>query len=438
MQTKPKARSNEATDADLRARAESARRDLLDRRAERSARPPLRFWRQQAHFTTPASGAPAKAIRGLAPVERLLDRFGIAIDDVAEASGAPVEALRAVLDKSDRSPLVMVDAEDAIAPTPEATRRAREEATRVFRDEDWGPTLAFYRPSGLALESCVDDLHDVLIGAGEGRSPEAYPIDGVIWPKVESADEIEWVGGALGAIERRLDLPENRIKLEFLIESGAAAARALEIAEAAAPRLVGVIWGVADYSADIGLPAIRRDHPMCDWARAAAINAAGAVGVPAIDAMTLNYPTPIHRGDDLTRERRDENRAKILGALAEVYADAQAGAALGMSGKWVGHPLQLWMVMAAYRDAIEADAVARDLEEIAAYRRAVDSGAGAAILGAGERAYMADRATDRHLRARLRKATAWGAIDPARAFELDLVSIGERNDLDGTPTRERP
>jgi hypothetical protein len=109
-----------------------------------------------------------------------------------------------------------------------------------------------------------------------------------------------------------------------------------------------------------------------------------------------------------------------------------------MSGKWVGHPLQLWMVMAAYRDAIEADAVARDLEEIAAYRRAVDSGAGAAILGAGERAYMADRATDRHLRARLRKATAWGAIDPARAFELDLVSIGERNDLDGTPTRERP
>ena len=41
-----------------------AKRDeLLASRKARSSEMPLKFWNQQAHFTTPASGTPEKAIR---------------------------------------------------------------------------------------------------------------------------------------------------------------------------------------------------------------------------------------------------------------------------------------------------------------------------------------------------------------------------------------
>ena len=42
-----------------------------------------------------------------------------------------------------------------------------------------------------------------------------------------------------------------------------------------------LIFGLADYSADLGLPAIGNDHPLADWARAEIVAVAGAVGVPA-------------------------------------------------------------------------------------------------------------------------------------------------------------
>ena len=56
------------------------------------------------------------------------------------------------------------------------------------------------------------------------------------------------------------------------------------------PRLAGIIFGIADYSAALALPEIRYGHPGCDWARAHVVNLAEAVGVPSIDAMTVNYP----------------------------------------------------------------------------------------------------------------------------------------------------
>ncbi len=412
--------------------AQKDRQKLLDQRAAVSTDMPLRFWNQQAHFTTPASGSPEKAITGLSAAGKVLARFNITVDELASVSGADKATLEDLINGSNKhSPLVMVDAEDAVALTEESGAKAREGAKKVFSQAEWGSTLAFFRPSGLGLDTCVGDLLDVLPAVAEGVAAKDYPIDGIIWPKSEHPDEIKWVSGLLSQVEKELGLEQNQIKLQFLVESGFALAQLSELSKAAASRLVGIIWGIADYSADANLPVISNDHPVCDWARYEIVNLAGALNVPAIDCMTLNYPTPVHRGSDLTAEQHEANKQKVLGALKDVYDEAVHGINLGMAGKWVGHPAQLLMVMAAYRNAIPQSQIDSDLDEIEAYNTAVESGAGATMIGDGSKEYMADRATDRHLRARLRRATAWGALSADKALELGIITEQEKNDLAG-------
>jgi len=406
------------------------REALLKQRRARSAEMPLRFWNQQAHFTTPASGTPGKAITGMAAVEKILKRFEISAEEIAERSGADLGVVKSILESDNKhSPFVMVAVEDAVAHTPEAIAKGRAGAVHTFTQDDWGPTLPFFRPAGLLLDTCVEDLLTVLPECAKGRAPEDFPVAGIVWPKTEHPDEIEWVCEILAKLEKQIGLAENQIKLEFLVESGYALNQLAKLAQIAAHRLVGIVWGIADYSADANLPRIENAHPVCDWARYEIVNIAGGVGVPAIDNMTLNYPTPVHRNPDLSDEQKADNKDKILGALKEVYDDALHGIELGMSGKWVGHPAQLLMVLAAYRNAIPEKQIQKDLKEIDAYSESVKAGAGATMIGDGRNAYMADRATDRHLRARLRRATAWGTVPVDKALDLGLISADEAKTL---------
>ncbi|MBV1916268.1 MAG: hypothetical protein KUG72_12840 [Pseudomonadales bacterium] len=408
------------------------RDQLLAQRSAASADMPLRFWNQQAHFTSPASGSPEKAITGLKATAKILKRFNISVDELAEFTGADKTILDDLINNpNNHAPLVMVDAEDAVALTEDSSNKAREGAKRVFSEADWGSTLAFFRPSGLGLDTCVGDLLEVLPAVAEGCSPDEYPIDGIIWPKPEHPEEITWVCNLLSQVEQELGLKQNQIKFQFLIESGYALNQLKELAQAAVPRLTGLIWGIADYSADANLPIIQNDHPVCDWARYQLVNMAGALNVPAIDSMTLNYPTPVHRGADLTEQQQQENKQKILGALKDVFDEANHGIYLGMAGKWVGHPAQLLMVMAAYRNSIPQSQIDSDIAEIEAYNTAVASGAGATMIGDGKKEYMADRATDRHLRARLRRATAWGALSAEKAVQLEVITEQEKMELTG-------
>lgn len=409
--------------------ARASRAALLAAHAAGQFELPLRFWRQQVHFTTPAAGRPEKALSALTGVPRLLARFDLSVDAVAGQLGIDPAPLHAVLGADNGLPAVLLDAEDAVAATTQAARQARIGAIECFRNADFGHTLRLFRPAGLGLDGCVDDLIDVLTGVAEQREPGAYPIDAVMWPKAESGEEIAWLCEVLGTIEHRLGLPGGHIRVQFLVESALAVERLPALTHAAGARLAGIVWGIADYSADVGLPQIRNDHPVCDWARCALINAAGACGVPAIDSMTLNYPTPLHRGEAPSPAQRDQNRAKVLAALQQVYTDARHGMELGMSGKWVGHPLQAWLVLAAYREALPAARLAQDLAEVEAYQQAVTAGSGATIVGEGMQAYMADRASDRHVRSRLRRAAAWGLLPAAEAARLGLISEAERAEL---------
>lgn len=398
----------------------AVRAALADRRADL----PLRYWRQQAHLTTPAADAAMarKAVEGgTASVTRILERLGLTDADLAERLDLPVALVQARLARPYRAPLVMLDGEDAIAPGDEMAARAMTVAADTFAEADWGdadgaPSLRFYRPPGFNLETTVRDLYTLLWRLRERQPADGpFPLDGIVFPKVEHPEEVDLVNDLLDRAEATLGLPAGRIRVGYLVESGWGAAQLPEIARRAAPRLASLIFGIADFSADLGLPAIGNDHLLADWARAEIVAVAGAVGVPAIDGMTLDYPVADPALDAAA------NRVRWLDRMRLAYDDAVRARELGMLGKWVGHPAQLFAVLLAYEAALTDDALEREAAKLEAYDAAVAADQGATMIAG----VMSDRATDRHARVVLRQATALGRFDPARALSLGVIAAGE-------------
>jgi citrate lyase subunit beta / citryl-CoA lyase len=387
----------------------------------RRAELPLRYWRQAAHYTTPAADAAMarKAVEGgTAPVGRILERFGVTAADLAERLGTPVAGVEGLLDRPARSPLVMLDGEDAQALREDVTEAGLREAASTLAEADWSgdgaPSLRTFRPPGIALGSTARDLAAILGALAERGA--ANRLDAVIYPKVDHPEEIEALYAFLDDAEAAVGLEPRSIRVGFLVESGWSAARLPEIALVAMPRLCSIIYGLADYSADLGLPQIADDAPLATWVRGEIVNVAGAAGVPAIDGMTLAYPV-----GDPTLDAAS-NRERFLDRMARVYADAVRARDMGMLGKWVGHPAQLFAVLLAFDAGLDTAALDEEAAKLEAYRASVEEEArGATIIGG----VMSDRATDRHARVLLRRAVALGRFEPHRAMTLGLLDAAE-------------
>jgi citrate lyase beta subunit len=402
---------------ELRQSAAAERDRALAETARRRTELPLRYLRQQVHITAPASDAKLakKAIsESYGVARRSLERYGITAADLAERLGMELEEVRAEVEAPGTAPVVMLDLEDGVP--PDLADTARAEAVELFRDGEWADCLRFYRPTSLAEERCVDDVLEVLLGAGEGLEPDDYPIDGIVFPKVQHPHEVEWLYTRLDAVEAALGLAPGRIRVSYLVETGWGLQNLAALAVAGRDRLAGVILGTVDLSADVGIPRVDFHHPLCEWARSVMVSVAGAVGVPALDGMTLNFP--IGRAE-LSRE---ENHDLVLDRIAENFADAQHSIELGMAGRWVGHPVQLLATMLAFRSAFPAAAVEAELEKVERFAEAMDAGKGA-VAGTGSE--LLDIGTDTHTRALLRRAAAWGLVDGARLAPYGIVSAGE-------------
>lgn len=404
--------------------ANARMRAVFEELGPRDARLPLRFWRQQAHFTTPAQAAMArKAVEGgTSPMTRILERFEVGPAMLADRLGADLARVESLLAEPRHSPLVMLDAEDALALTEGAVAQARSDAASVLLEADWqrdGPrTLRFYRPPGLALGTTPRELYGLLWSLAERSDDGTIPLDGIVFPKVEHPEEVDLVHGMLTEAERSLGLPIGGIRVAYLVESGWAAVQLPVIAQRAADRLCALVFGLADYSADVGLRRISNEHPLADWTRAMIVNVAGAVGVPAIDGMTLDYPVADPSLDPAM------NRTRFLERMQLVYRDAIRAREMGMQGKWVGHPAQLFAVLLAFEGGTSAEELEAEAGKLAAYEAAVGEGLGATMIDG----VMSDRATDRHARALLRQATAVGRFDPQRALALGVIDPDEVGD----------
>jgi citrate lyase subunit beta/citryl-CoA lyase len=298
--------------------------------------------------------------------------------------------------------LVMLDLEDSIPrDNPEMLSQGRANVIRALNELDWGPRLRFFRPRGLELDPHHTDIAVIVDAAGSN-------LDGLIYPKIEDADEVRSIDETLSALERTLRLSPGRIRIEPLIESASAEEKVFEIARAS-KRLAGLVFGSFDYWASLGMGAssYRADHPLISQARGRIVKAAASVGIPAIAEMTTNYPT---------RDKSDEERRA---ALEEFRIDALLARDFGFAGKWTGIPDQTAMAVEIFQTPDEE--IERAVDEAKAFLEAESSGRGATMIGGK----MADRATDRLNRNTLKKAYAMGRIDVALALQLGLTVTDE-------------
>ncbi len=393
--------------------AEALRVEAARRTAARRSDLPLRYLRQQAHLTAPASDVKLaeKALGNANHVaRRLLEKYGLGVEAVGDRLGVAPATVEEVL-AGPGAPVVILDLEDGVP--PDLVDQARANAVRLSRDVDRGPTLCFVRPSGITDPRCTEDLMTILLGAAAGRPAAEYPIDGIVFPKVRHVHEVEWLDRVLSDIEKEAGLQPDQIRVCFQIETGWGVLNLAELATAGLGRLAGIILGTVDLSADLLLPEARFRHPIAEWARMMIVTVAGACGVPAIDGMTLDFPV------GRTELDASQNRDLILERMLANFQDALHSIDIGMAGRWVGHPLQLLATMLAYRFAFAESSIDEHLATLEEFARALSMHQGAVAGSSGQ---LLDVGTDRHVRQILRRATAWGLLTPARAHELGLIS----------------
>ena len=154
----------------------------------------------------------------------MLERLGLTGADLAERLGVPTALVEDRLASSTRAPLVMLDGEDAIAPGDAVADRASAVAAETLAEADWGAggaaTLRFYRPPGFNLETTARDLYTLLWRLRERVPSGPFPLDGIVFPKVEHPEEVDLLDGILTRAETDLGLDRRSIRVGLLIESG--------------------------------------------------------------------------------------------------------------------------------------------------------------------------------------------------------------------------
>lgn len=233
---------------------------------------------------------------------------------------------------------VCLDLEDGVA----ANRKteARNAVARALRELDFGRSerLARINAIGSGLEE--EDLTAIL---------PTRP-DGIVVPKLSSADQMRWVSQRIAAFEGSEGWSRGSVRLLGMIETARGIIELSHISSAD-DRLEALIFGAEDYAADIG--AIRtREGLEVLYARSAVVTCAAAFGLQAIDLLDVDF--------------RD---------LERLEDEARQGARLGFAGKQVIHPNQIAPVQEAFTPDDEAIGQALRILQAAAEHQAAGSGA---------------------------------------------------------------
>ncbi len=218
-----------------------------------------------------------------------------------------------------------MDLEDGVALNRKA--EARRGVAAALDELDFGRAEKLVRinPAGSSLAD--EDLQAVL---------PARP-DGIVIPKVETAEQLAWVSAKLEAAELANSWRVNSIRMIPIVESARGILNLKDLA--ASSRLEALIFGAEDLAADLGATRTREAWEVF-YARSALVLAAAASGLQAIDMVSIDF--------------------KDLEAL---HQEALSGARMGFSGKQVIHPDQVGPVQAAFTPDDESIGRARHLVE---------------------------------------------------------------------------
>jgi citrate lyase subunit beta-like protein len=234
-----------------------------------------------------------------------------------------------------------MDLEDGVALNKKAD--ARDVIAGAMRELDFGASERCIRVNGVGSGLESDDLAAAL---------SARP-DTIVLPKVETAEQAEWVSREIESYELVHALPVGGIRLLVDVETAAGILNLKEIATAS-PRLEAIIFGGEDFAASIGATRTPEAIELL-YARQAVVTTCAAYGLQAIDIVTIDF--------------------KDLDSLRK---EAEFGAQLGFSGKQIIHPAQVEPVQTAFTPSDEAVAHAGRL--VALFEASQAEGVGAFAL----------------------------------------------------------
>jgi citrate lyase subunit beta-like protein len=220
---------------------------------------------------------------------------------------------------------ICIDMEDGTAVNKKVEARAT--IAKALQELDFGTSEKLARINSVGSGWEKDDIEAVL----------PYHPHGIVIPKVESFDQIEWAGKIIEAAELKYGWPVNSIRVLIGVETAKGILNLKEIASH--PRLDAIIFGGEDFAASIGATRTR-DAIELLYARQAVVVACAANDLQAIDIVTIDY--------------------KDLDALR---IESEFGAQLGYSGKQIIHPAQVEPVQTAFTPNDETIAYAKRIVE---------------------------------------------------------------------------
>jgi citrate lyase subunit beta/citryl-CoA lyase len=205
---------------------------------------------------------------------------------------------------------VILDLEDAVAISEKPA--TRELVVAVFGQPRHG--RLYVRVNAYTTEWCHGDIV-AIARAG---------LDGIILPKVETANQLQSIDWLLANLERERGLPIGGIDLVPIIETASGMSNIGAIAGSGS-RTKRLAFGAGDYTLDLGM-VWSRDEAELLPARSAVVMASRAAGIePPLDTVWADL--------------RD----------AEGFArSAESAAALGFQGKMCIHPDQIAVTNTAF------------------------------------------------------------------------------------------
>jgi citrate lyase beta subunit len=232
---------------------------------------------------------------------------------------------------------ICMDMEDGTAVNKKAEARAT--IVKALQELDFGTSEKLARINSVGSDWEKDDIEAVL----------PFHPDGIVIPKVESLDHIEWAGRIIEAAELKYGWPVNSIRVLIGVETAKGILNLKEIAPH--PRLDAIIFGGEDFAASVGATRTK-DAIELLYARQAVVVACAANDLQAIDIVTIDY--------------------KDIDALR---VESEFGAQLGYSGKQIIHPAQVEPVQTAFTPNDEAIAYAKRIVETFETRQKEGKGA---------------------------------------------------------------
>ncbi|MDQ2804244.1 MAG: CoA ester lyase [Pseudomonadota bacterium] len=185
-------------------------------------------------------------------------------------------------------------------------------------------------------------------GYGDLVAMTTRGVDGIVLPKLESADEIKAADWVIGALERQNGLQPGAIDLLPIIETAVGFTR-LEAIARAGTRVKRLAFGAGDFTFDLGITWSREEPELLPY-RSAFVAISRAAGLEApIDTVWVDLR-------DTDGFDRSVARAK----------------ALGFQGKFCIHPDQVPVANRTFGP--DAESVARARRVVAAFEQAEAQG----------------------------------------------------------------